>query len=148
MIQFNTLLCPLVSAVKCCLLSNFLKWRDSCIVLTLLGNMCDCEPPGMYVCPVLCYGCFSAPTPTPIMMMCLCLSTQTLRHDAMKAYGGMDFLDLGISCRWVVTFKPRLIYPRLYLDRRLGEPQNRYGQHVKKIVTPSTRTPTPRLSNP
>jgi hypothetical protein len=55
----------------------------------------------------------------------------------MKVYwesGGIAprIIDLGTGWRWVVSFTPRLLYPKgnslLYtLDRRLGGPQSRSG---------------------
>jgi hypothetical protein len=64
------------------------------------------------------------------------------------------FLDLGTSCRWVVSFTPRPLYPqekspRYLLDRRLRGPQSRSGQRGEnKILDPTgTRTPTPPLSS-
>jgi hypothetical protein len=86
----------------------------------------------------------------------LCLT----KHYAIKTYGGSGcidprFLDLGTSWRWVVSFTPLPLYPRvkspLYpLDRRLGEPQRLSGRYVEAKVLDSTgtRTPTPRPSSP
>jgi hypothetical protein len=54
----------------------------------------------------------------------------------------------------VVSFTPRSLYPRgksswYPLDRRLGEPQSRYGRHVEvKILDHTgTGTPTPHSSS-
>jgi hypothetical protein len=73
----------------------------------------------------------------------------------MKAYGGVDFLDLGTSWRWVVSFTPRPFYPRekspwYPLDRRLCGPRSRSGRRgEEKVLDPTgTRTPTPRTCNP
>jgi hypothetical protein len=56
----------------------------------------------------------------------------------MKVYWGNEsiaprILDLGTRWRWVVSFTPRLLYPRgkipgYPLDRRLGGPQCRSGR--------------------
>jgi hypothetical protein len=56
----------------------------------------------------------------------------------MKTYWGRGviatlILDLGTSCRWVVSFTPRALYtqgksPWYPLDRRLGGPQSRSGR--------------------
>jgi hypothetical protein len=61
----------------------------------------------------------------------------------------------GTSWSWVVSFTPRLLYPwgkrpQYQLDRRLGGPQSRSGQHgEKKIFDPTgTQTPTPQSSSP
>jgi hypothetical protein len=78
----------------------------------------------------------------------------------MKACGGSGwidprFLDFGTIWRWVVSFTPRLLYPReknprYPLDRRLGGPQSRSGQfiEVKNLDPTGTRTPTRRSSSP
>jgi hypothetical protein len=58
------------------------------------------------------------------------------------------FFDLGTTWRWVVSFTPRLLYPRgksprCSLDRKLGGPQScprRYGE-VKILEFARTRTP-------
>jgi len=36
-------------------------------------------------------------------------------------------LNLGIRCRWVVSFTSRPLYPRYPLDRKLDGPQRRSG---------------------
>jgi hypothetical protein len=73
----------------------------------------------------------------------------------VNVYGGSGcidpyFLDLGISRRWAVSYTPQPLYPRgkkpwYPLQRRLGGPQSRYGQHgEEKILDPTgTWTPTP-----
>jgi hypothetical protein len=59
------------------------------------------------------------------------------------------FLDLGTSCRWVVSFTPRPFtrgkWPWYPLKRRLGGSQSRFGRYgEEKILDPTgTRTPTP-----
>jgi hypothetical protein len=75
-------------------------------------------------------------------------------HEDVWRSGCIDplFLDLGTSCRWVVSFTPRLLYPRYPLDRRLGGPQSqsrcrRCGE--EKIFYPTgTWTLAPRSSSP
>jgi len=60
----------------------------------------------------------------------------------MKTYrgsGGIEsrILNLGITWIWMVSFMPRLLYPRRksprYLKRRLGVPQNRSGHFGVEI---------------
>jgi hypothetical protein len=50
----------------------------------------------------------------------------------------------------VISFTPRLLYPRYPLDRRLRGPQNRSGRcgEEKILDRTGTRTPTPRSSSP
>jgi hypothetical protein len=80
-----------------------------------------------------------------------------LRHEGVWRSGCIDphFLDLGTSWRWVVSFRPRPLYPRgnsprYALDRRLGAPQSRSGRcGEEKILDPTeTWNPTPRSSSP
>jgi hypothetical protein len=66
-----------------------------------------------------------------------------------------NFLDLGTSCRRVVSFTPLPLYlreksPPYLLDRRLGGPQSRsWRSGEEKILDPTwTRTQTPRSSSP
>jgi hypothetical protein len=51
----------------------------------------------------------------------LCLINWALGHEGVWGSGCIDsyFLDLGTSWRWVVRFKPRPLYLRYPLDRRL-----------------------------
>jgi hypothetical protein len=65
------------------------------------------------------------------------------------------FLDLGTSCRWVVSFSLQPLYsrgkkPRYRLDRRLGGPQSRSGRGGEEnILDPTgTRTAIPQSSSP
>jgi hypothetical protein len=44
-----------------------------------------------------------------------------------KSYNS-TILELSTTWRWVVSFKPRPLYPQYALDRGLGEPQNRSGR--------------------
>jgi hypothetical protein len=57
----------------------------------------------------------------------LCLTNQELHHEGVWGNGCIDphFLYLGTSCRWVVSFTPRPLYPRRRspLNRRLGGPK-------------------------
>jgi hypothetical protein len=92
-----------------------------------------------------------------MVKLSLCLTNYTLRHEDVWGSGCIDphFLDLGTSCRWVVSFTPLPLYPcgkspRYSLDRRLGGPQNRSGRHGK-VKVPSltgTRSLTPWSSSP
>lgn len=56
-------------------------------------------------------------------------------------------LDIGARWRWVVSFKPRPLYPRrnkprYSLDRRLGGTQSRSGRYEEKNLAPAgKRTP-------
>jgi hypothetical protein len=71
----------------------------------------------------------------------------------MKAYWGSGylephFLDLGTSWRWVVSFTPLPLYPQgnspqYPLDRRLGRPRSRSGQHGEEKILDPTRIQTP-----
>jgi hypothetical protein len=76
----------------------------------------------------------------------------SLRHEDAWGSGCIDprFLDLGSSWKWVISFTSRPLYARYPLDRRLGGPQNRPGQHREvKILAPiGAQTPTPWLSSP
>jgi hypothetical protein len=72
----------------------------------------------------------------------------------MKVYGGVD-VEIHIMLRWVVSFKPRPLYPwrkspRYPLDKMLGGPQNQFEQFEKRqFFTPiGSRTATPRSSSP
>jgi hypothetical protein len=57
------------------------------------------------------------------------------RHEGVWENGCIDprFLEFGTSWRWVVSFTPRSLYPRVrspwYPLDRLGESQNRSGRH-------------------
>jgi hypothetical protein len=87
----------------------------------------------------------------------LCVTNKELRSEDVWGSGCIDphFLDPGFSWRWVVSFTPRPLYSRgkssqYPLDRRLNEPQNRYGRRgEEKSLSPiGTRTPVPRPSSP
>jgi hypothetical protein len=86
----------------------------------------------------------------------LCLNNLALCHEDIWRSGCIDprFLDLGTSCRWVVSFTPWTLYPqgnfpRYPLDRRLGGPQYRSGKRGEEKIfdRTETRTPTPRSSS-
>jgi hypothetical protein len=71
----------------------------------------------------------------------LCSTNESLRHEDVWGSGCTDprFLDLGTSCRWVVTVTPQPLYPRgkcprYLLDRRLGGPQSRSGQRGNEKI--------------
>jgi hypothetical protein len=78
----------------------------------------------------------------------LCLTNWALRHEDLRGTGCIDprFLDVGTSCRWVVSLTPRTLYPRYPLERRLDGPQSRSGRRVEEKIldTTGSRTPTPR----
>jgi hypothetical protein len=62
-------------------------------------------------------------------------------------------LDLDTRWRWVVSFTPRLLYPRgksprYPLDRRLGGPQNRSGNYRQKKNFVTLQEIEPRSSSP
>jgi hypothetical protein len=71
----------------------------------------------------------------------------------MKAYGSgciaPQFLDLGTSWRWVVSFTTLPLYPRCPLDK-LGGPQSRLDDAEKRkfLTPPGLGTPTPPSSSP
>jgi hypothetical protein len=77
----------------------------------------------------------------------------------MKAYGGVHIytqvflISALVGGEWSTSRPGRFTpgeSPRYLLDRRLGRPQSRSGQHKEvKIVAPTgTRTPTPWSSSP
>jgi hypothetical protein len=83
-------------------------------------------------------------------------SKQGIHHEGVWGSGCIDpnFLDLGTSWRWVVSFTLRSLYPmgkspRYPLNRRLGGPQSRSGRHGEvKILDPTgTRIPAPQSSS-
>jgi hypothetical protein len=43
-----------------------------------------------------------------------------IKHYAMKAYGGVHFLDLGSSWRWVVSSTPLPLYPPVPIEYEVG----------------------------
>jgi hypothetical protein len=76
----------------------------------------------------------------------LCLTNYPLRREGVWGSVCIDthFLDLDTSCRWVVSFTSRPLYPRgksprYPLLRRLGGPQSRSGRRgEEKILDPMT----------
>jgi hypothetical protein len=67
---------------------------------------------------------------------------EALRHEVIweSRCIGPQFLDLGTSSRWVVSFTPLLVllwgkFPRYPLDRRLGGSQSRSGLGEEKFLT-------------
>jgi hypothetical protein len=60
------------------------------------------------------------------------LSTTPWRRMRESIYGRV--LDLGTSCRWVVSFTPQPLYPRYSLDGRLVGTQSRSGRHGEVII--------------
>jgi hypothetical protein len=69
----------------------------------------------------------------------LCLTNEALRRE-----------DLATSRRWIVSFTPRLLYPRDPLDRRLSGPHSQSGRRGEEKILDATGTgtPTPRSSSP
>jgi hypothetical protein len=75
------------------------------------------------------------------------LSTTPWRRMRERMYR-YDFLDLGTSNRWVVSFTPQLLYvlgnsPGTHCIRRLGGPQNLSGQRGAENILDSVGTQTP-----
>jgi hypothetical protein len=75
---------------------------------------------------------------------------KSLRHKHLWGNGYIDprFLYPGTSWRWVVSFKPRPLYPwennsRYTLHRRLDVSQCRSGRRGKENIFYPTGTPTP-----
>jgi hypothetical protein len=87
-----------------------------------------------------------------------CSCAQLMNHYVMKTYGGSGCidsrcLDLDISGRWVLSFRPCRFTPgerpQYLFDGRLGGPQNRSGRYDGNISeSTGTRTPTPGWSSP
>jgi hypothetical protein len=77
----------------------------------------------------------------------LCLTNQAQRHEDELGGGSTYplFLDLGATCRQMVSFTPRPLYPRYLLDSMTGVPQNQLGRSGKEktLVPNRTRTLTP-----
>jgi hypothetical protein len=60
---------------------------------------------------------------------CPCAQLSTTSSRCMENWSySSTILDLYTRWRWVVSFTPRLLYPRYVLDRRLSRPQSRYGR--------------------
>jgi hypothetical protein len=59
-----------------------------------------------------------------------------------------NFIGVNASCRWVISFTPRPLYPRYPLDRRLGGPQSRFGWRSERKILDSTGTWIPTLHRP
>jgi hypothetical protein len=92
-----------------------------------------------------------------VVKLSLCLTNSALRHEGVWGSGCINpnFLDLGTSWRWVVSFTPLPLYPRgksprYPLDRRLGGPQSRSERFGEEKILDLTgaRTPTPQSSSP
>jgi hypothetical protein len=86
----------------------------------------------------------------------LCLTNSALRHEGAWMSGCVEphFLDLGINCRWVVSFTPRPLYPRgknRYPKKQEAgwAPEPFWRRREDEILDPTgTRTQTPRSFSP